>query len=170
MRRAVLTIFAAVSMTSLAFAGEGPWYVGASYNTVKSDWGSRNFDLTALGLQAGYQLTDVVAMEVRTGTGNDDTDSGLKVELDSYYGIYCKVGIPSNSVIYPYALLGYTNVDVTFSGAGRSRSDKSDDISYGAGVSFNINNLFDVNIEYVKMFDNYNITYDSASIGASYRF
>ena len=174
MKKTYCLALAMAATSSLAFAGSHPgdshWYVGGSFNMVKADWGD-SFDLTALGGQAGYQLNDVVAFEVRGGQGvGDDSQSGLKLELNSYYGVYTKIGIPSNRDIYPYVVLGYTNIDIKATYAGGSGSDESDDVSYGVGMSANIDNMFDISLEYMRWFDKYSIQYKGVNIGANYRF
>ncbi len=79
----------------------------------------------------------------------------LDLELDYLVGGYMVLGLPNESPVYPYAIVGVTKGELTASasGFGNSFSDSASesDISYGVGANLNINKDFQVNGEYMQI-------------------
>jgi opacity protein-like surface antigen len=103
-------------------------------------------------------------IRVGVGVGDDSVDvlgTEVDVELDKMFGVYLRGGIPVSEVVCPYAIIGYTNGEVTASAAGfGSASESESDVSFGVGVDFAVNKEITINAEYINYFDK-----DGAEIG-----
>lgn len=171
----ILALIAGVT-TTYSFAGspaEGKdWYVGGSYNITQTDVaGVAEYDLDTFGLQGGYQITDVIAVEMRAGMGvTDDTALNIDAEIANYVGVYAKFGIPSNTVVYPYVILGFTDFEFDYSRDALAEGGRHNDVSYGFGLSFTVNNLFDIYGEYMRWFDKDEVEIEGFGLGANWRF
>jgi opacity protein-like surface antigen len=167
----------ALGLASVAAAqAQQGLYVGGSLSRVEVRVdGLSTAKPTALGVRLGNQFSPNLAVEARLGKGiTDDTVNGVKVEIDTYYGIYAKGILPMTNLFSAYGLLGYSRGEVTRSGPGGSASDWDSDVSYGLGVDFAITKNTTINVEWARMFKgsiagaNYKV--NALSLGANYRF
>ncbi len=168
MKKTLLAL-ALVAATPLAFANG---YVGGSYSAFDYSENGLSTDLSvgAISVIGGYQINDYVAVEARVGTGvGDDSYAGLTLEMDNYYGVYVKAGMPIDN-FYPYALLGMTKGELSLSGYGLSASASESDMSYGVGLAYNVNDQVSLNVEYANMLDKGGVTIDGFTFSAAYHF
>lgn len=158
---AALASFASVASAQDSLEGG---YVGLNYAfvTYEEDGISEEFDLGALVSKAGVQINPYLAAEFRAGFGvADDSMSAngvsLDLELDYLVGGYMVLGLPNESPVYPYAIIGATKGELTASATGFgnsfSASESESDISYGVGANLDINKDFRVNGEYMQYID-----------------
>lgn len=156
-------------------------YVGLNYAfvTYEEDGISDEFDLGALVGKAGVQVNPYVAAEFRAGFGaKDDSASfngaSLELELDYMVGGYMLLGLPNESPVYPYAVIGATKGELTASATGpggsASASGSETDISYGLGANLSINKDFQVNGEYMQYIDKDGGEISGVSIGFAVLF
>lgn len=174
-------------------------YVGLSYaDTQYSEKGLPNFDLGAAVGRFGSKANDYVAVELRVGVGvSEDTvekrvgyngfsvDAEFELELDKFYGLYLKGGVPVSYSLYPYVVVGFSDVtldatfetviDAPFDGYNNHKVSETDslsenDFSYGVGVDFKLTDRMSLNAEYIKLYEKDDIEISSMSIGLGYSF
>lgn len=142
-------------------------YGSASYGLLETEVGSVDFDTPTLNLAFGGKFNPNFALEGRLGFGvDDDTENGVKVEIDNFMAIYAKPMLPVSDVITLYGLLGLaeTEIDTNFG------NEDDDDISYGVGLSARLNNGIDLFGEYVSLYDDDDVEISGINLGASMRF
>ncbi|MDX1458946.1 MAG: outer membrane beta-barrel protein [Marinobacter sp.] len=151
-------------------------YVGANYVflTYEEDGISEDFDLGALVAKAGAKFNPYLSAEFRAGLGVDDhSESGggftAELELDYLVGGYAIAGIPNETPIYPYAVLGVTKGKLTASvsgfGESASVSESESDISFGIGANFAVNDEVNLNAEYMNYLDKDGAEITGVSVG-----
>jgi opacity protein-like surface antigen len=64
----------------------------------------------------------------------DDTVDGIKVELDSYYGLILKPNMDVTDKVNVFLNLGYADFDVSASLGSISASDSADEFLWGIGA------------------------------------
>lgn len=189
MNKSTFALSVVMATSTLAYA-EGSvysssWYAGAGLTTMnyEEEFLSQNleFDLTALSFKVGYQIAPAAALEVRFGFGlSDDSDDfsflgssyDAELELDSYYGLYTKFGLPNSSAVYPYIILGFSDVEmeVSFPDVGLSDSGSDSDFSYGVGVDINVSDSVSFYAEYMNWYDKNSVEISGFNIGGAVRF
>ena len=159
-------------IASTGVLADAGWYVGGSYAQLDTDVaGVVEFDLAALVFNVGYKINDYVAVESRLGTGIADDDIlGIDLELDYLWGLYTKIGIPTGTGFYPYAVLGYTKAELELSAFGMTESESDSDISYGIGADFGVNENLGIFVEYMNWYDDEDIEITGFNIGLNYKF
>ena len=157
-----------------AAAGAEPgFYVGGGYTfaTLDIDGASSNADVGALFARGGYQINEYIALEARLGDGvQDDTVDGVKLEIDNMYGGYVKVGRPSEVGLYPYALLGYTHVELKARVPGYSATSSDSDVSYGIGADYWFSRQLSAGLEYANFYDKDGVKVSGLTLGMNYKF
>lgn len=152
-RAAISVLFVALVLGfSTTASAEG--YIGAKYAALDADTSgnssstsfSASFSTPALMLNAGKQITPYFAVEGRLGLGAGD-DNG--VGIDSYYGIFGRLGAPSTYTFAPYFQFGYglTELETV------TVNYDDEDLAYGIGANININDSTAVNVEYMNYYD-----------------
>jgi hypothetical protein len=175
---AALATFASVASAQDSVEGG---YVGLNYAfvTYKDDGFSDDFDLGALVGKAGVQINPYVAAEIRAGFGvaDDSTrfnSASLDIELDYLVGGYMVLGLPNESPVYPYAIIGATKGELTASATGPGGSARASasesDISFGVGANLDINKDFRVNGEYMQYIDKDGGEVSGVSVGFAVLF
>lgn len=177
MKRNTLALFfsSAILASAGAFAagGEPGPYLGAGYTDASIDFDviDKDADIGVLFARAGYQINQNIAVEGRLGTGVDDDEIyGVEVELKDTYGVYVKAGFPTQSGLYPYALLGMTHVKVKASGFGGSETDSDSDISYGIGADYWFNSTVSAGLELANLYDKDGDEVTGITFGMNFRF
>lgn len=142
-------------------------YGSASYGLLETEVGSVDFDTPTLNLAFGGKFNPNFALEGRLGFGVDeDTESGVEVEIDNFMAIYAKPMLPVSDVVTLYGLLGLAETELDTSVG----SEDDDDISYGVGISARLNNGIDLFGEYVSLYDDDDVEISGINLGASMRF
>ena len=112
----------------------------------------------------------------------DESSTRLEVS-GNWIGAYALIGMPVESMVRPYAFLGYSITDWSedlcyevpipdgsYTMCG-DVGDDADDISFGFGVDLNVGNDWTVNIEYAMYLDQSDvIEVDGLSVGISLPF
>ena len=144
--------------------------------------------IRASELLGGYKHNDALGVELRLGKGHttgtskyyvgtDGTvkNGSLERELDSYQSLYYRAEL-INEEAKLYGLLGYTHLSSsgeTLDATGalvRSDDDSASGYSYGVGVSFVMNEHFNINFEYKNICEEISGKPNLASINIDYRF
>lgn len=172
-KHAALIVGAAIAIPAMAADPLPGIYVGGGImeGTFEIDGVDGDANPTALFARGGYQFNPYLAAEARLGTGLDsDKFHGVKTEIENFYGIYAKVGLPTSIGLYPYAMVGLTQGELKAS--YRNFSDKQDesDVSMGVGLEYLFDRNFSVGLEYMKYMDTSDFEISGISLGANYKF
>jgi len=110
--------------------------------------------LNAIYGRLGTSFGEIFSAELRLGTGiSEDTVDSVDQKLKEFYGVYLRGGIPLGEKFYPYAIIGWTEGKVDFSGNGINESETESDVSFGAGVDFSFTETLKLNLEYISYVD-----------------
>ena len=183
-RSAVTTIGTIAALSSASLASHADTYVSAGfgfqdYEESVSTLPVQKIDspLTAIFALVGKRYTENFAAEVRLGVGlGDDTleldglDTGLKLSLREFYGIYVRGGVQLAERFYPYVVVGYTQATFEASAGIFDIHDNFGGVSYGAGVDIEIKEDLSTNIEYMQFFDTVGIELTGFSVGLTKHF
>jgi len=174
----------AIALASTSAFAAGPvqgGYIGANYiaATFEEDDFVEDVDLDILSFKAGAKVNPYVAFEARAGFGIGDDSATFgsvtaSIEADYLLGAYGVFGIPNESPVYPYAVLGYSKGELTLKATGpggsASASASESDISYGIGANLTITEKVDLNAEYMQFIDKDGAEISGLTVGAVYRF
>ncbi|XAW87409.1 porin family protein [Vibrio sp. CDRSL-10 TSBA] len=151
-------------------------YIGLGYSYVDTDvdWdgtGSENTDSGMLGLIVGYQLHQNIGVEFR-GYGNvSDGDAfGSKVEINSAFSLFARGIVPVSENFTLYGLLGAGKVKAKVDDYSETESE----IQYGVGMAINKGQPLELQVEWLRMFDdsfdidNVNLQGDSINVNLVY--
>lgn len=152
-----------------AFAAEP--YVGVSWvRAAYKESGFATANPTALAVRVGTELNPNLAIEGRFGTGlADDTVSGIKLDIDNFYGAYVRGLLPTGTIT-PYGLLGWTKGKATASAGSVSISDSDSDLSYGIGVDAWLSKTVALNAELGRLLKGDGYKIDALSFGVVFKF
>lgn len=156
-------------------------YVGVNYvfATYEEDGFAEDIDLGALVGKVGAKINPYLSGELRVGFGVADESASIngvtgEIEIDYIVGGYMLFGLPNETPIYPYVVLGYTKGELTASvsgpGVSASASASESDVSYGAGANFALSDKIQMNAEYMQYIDKGGAEISGFSVGASYLF
>ena len=132
----------AIIMSPLA---QAEFHLGLEYSMLDVKY-NKKVGVNTFSLVGGTHFNAYTSVEGRLGFGvSSDSES----DVDIYYGLYGKVGIPYEKV-YPYALLGVTRMQgKDEQGVEHNESD----VSYGVGVSYNIDGRSSIGVQYLDLID-----------------
>lgn len=163
-----LTLLATGSaMAADPYAGGSILFLDAEETDVRG----ADASLTGITGRLGAMANDNIGGEVRIslGVGDDSIGSGAletDVELNSMFGGYLRAGIPAGANFYPYAILGFTRVELEYSNPYFGSGSNSDtDISYGLGLDLSLDRNLSLNVEYMNYYDNDDSEISGFSIG-----
>ena len=117
--------------SSMAVAADSGWYAEGQYLSLGAD----GVDVGGVGVAIGNNFTENLAVEFILGTGmGDDTVDGVKVELDSYYGLILKPNMDVTDKVNVFLNLGYADFDLSASYGNMSASESTDEFLWGIGA------------------------------------
>ena len=168
------TAFAGLALAGLASAqdmyksGVGGLYAGLNYTFMETDFdGLAEADTGTLSGKVGVMATDYFGVEARAGFGvDDDRIAGVDVKIDNFFGGYGTVNVVNESPVTPYAVFGFTRIEAE---AGSVEDDESD-FSYGAGLNVKFAKNLSGNLEYMRYYDDDDITLDGIGLGVQVNF
>lgn len=190
MKKLVLMAGAVALLAGQAVASEG-FYVGAQYsnNTLKEkeDGITESIDLGVLGVLAGYQFHQNIALEGRLSKGVKDKkwhegSFTEKFSAGNNYALYAKGIVPLSNEFSLYGLAGYASTKYKWRDIGDDwiavGSFSSNGFSYGVGGEFAFTERLSVTLEYLelptKTFRDdgwvYKLRASSVALGVNYRF
>jgi len=172
-------LFAAVATAGMAMAGTaaaqdmyksgvGSLYAGLNYTFMDVDFdGFASADVGTLSGKVDIMANEFLGVEARAGFGvDDDRIAGAKVKLDNFFGGYATINMANQSPVTPYAVIGFTRIEAEIG----SQSDDDSDFSYGAGVNFKFAQNLSGNLEYMRYYDDSNVTVDGIGLGVQMNF
>jgi len=142
----------------------------SSDNRVKAD-----ADLGLLNFILGYRFNRWLSLETRAGVGifDDEFLPSVELSIDQQYGIYSKLLVTDDlEFISPYLMLGYTvsKVELEFTKPGVSFSETGKDISYGAGLDFELTQDFSFDLEFAQLIKTSTFEIFSINFGVTKKF
>src|SRR5690554_1133055 len=148
-------------------SGVGALYAGLNYTFINIDGRLADADVGTLSGKVGVMANEYVGLEARAGFGvDDDKIAGVDVKLDNFFGGYATFNMVNESPFRPYAVLGFTRVELEVG----NRSDDESDFSYGAGVNFEMAQNLSGNLEYMRYYDDSDVTVDGIGLGVQFNF
>jgi len=196
MRKILYICLALLTLPSYASESDD-WYIGALYNSQKISISGRDFN--ALGMIAGYQYNKYLALETRVSVGTegyssfygtpDSREGEYKEDIDTQASLFIKASYPILESVNIYGLAGYSNTKLEIRGLGQVNDSNSNIIgnypfkitetksgfSYGFGLTYKINEQFNIFIDYQVLPDfepnsNFSKSWKSTSVGINYFF
>lgn len=149
-------------------SGVGGLYAGVNYTFMEADFdGLAEADAGTLSGKVGVMATDFLGLEARAGFGvDDDRVRGIDVEIDNFFGGYATLNMVNESPVTPYAVVGFTRIEAS---AGSVEDDDSD-FSYGAGLNVRLAQNLSGNLEYMRYYDDNDVTVDGIGLGVQVNF
>ncbi len=169
-------ILAGAVLASAVSLAQADFYAGGNILYINYDEsGVSDINPIALYGNVGKWLNDWLAVEARAGFGvRDDSarvfDVKADLELTHLVGAYVKAGIPNETMIFPYAVAGYSHLKAKVSVGSFSESDSGSDFSYGLGVDFRVTESAAVNLEYMRYYSKSGVDVDGITLGVNFRF
>lgn len=176
--RSMAVIFASgLAANGTAFAedmyksGVGGLYTGLNYTFMNLDSGNADADVGTLSAKVGVMPTPYLGFEARGGFGvDDDRIGGVDFSLDNFFGGYATFNLANESPVTPYAILGFTRVEVEASSVlGTATKDESD-VSYGIGVNMEFAPNLSGNLEYMRYYEDSDVEVDGLGVGIQFNF
>lgn len=159
-----------VAVSATVNAQDSGYYGSASVASVNADasWpAAGEFNTQALNFAVGYQQNDFLAYELRYGLGfNDDTDNGVKFELDHSLSFLIQPHLYLSPEVALYGNLGLSRTQ--FSIAEYEESLFS--FSYGAGVKYEHSPRFSYYLDWVSLVNDDSYDINTINLGIEYRF
>ncbi|AHI27873.1 porin family protein [Marinobacter similis] len=152
-------------------SGLGGVYTGLNYTFMNLDAGGEDADVGTLSAKAGVMATPFLGFEARGGFGvDDDRVRGIDYSVDNFFGGYATFNIANESPITPYAVLGFTRVEVEAEGPFNTVTDDESDVSYGVGLNMEFARNVSGNLEYMRYYDDDDVTVDGLGVGVQFNF
>lgn len=152
-------------------SGVGGVYTGLNYTFMSLDAGGEDADVGTLSAKAGVMATPFLGFEARGGFGvDDDRVRGIDFSVDNFFGGYATFNIANESPITPYAVLGFTRVEVEAEGPFNTVKDDDSDVSYGVGLNMEFARNVSGNLEYMRYYDDDDVTVDGLGVGVQFNF
>ena len=152
-------------------SGVGGVYTGLNYTFMSLDAGGEDSDVGTLSAKAGVMATPFLGFEARGGFGvDDDRVRGIDYSVDNFFGGYATFNIANESPVTPYAVLGFTRVEVEAEGPFNTVTDDDSDVSYGVGLNMEFARNVSGNLEYMRYYDDDDVTVDGLGVGVQFNF
>ena len=176
--RSIAVIFAtgmaaagAASAQDMYKSGVGGLYTGLNYTIMNLESGNADADVGTLSAKVGVMATPYLGIEARGGFGvDDDRIGGVDYSLDNFFGGYATFNLANESPITPYAILGFTRVEIEASSfLGTATADETD-VSYGIGMNMEFAPNLSGNLEYMRYYEDSNAEVDGLGVGIQFNF
>jgi OOP family OmpA-OmpF porin len=164
MKKIAIAILLSASFAAPAIAAD--WYIGVNAGQNKMDFPGIKSS-TAYSVFGGYSFNEYIAAELAyTNFGSADRDAGGSLKGNAT-SIAAVGSLPLGRDFSLFAKLGYASTKVE-----NSTSETKDDVTYGAGVQYNLLSNIGIRLGY----DNYRVgsttTKDSGlvNLGVLFKF
>tara|TARA_R110000868_G_scaffold407895_1_gene689835 strand:- start:11294 stop:11911 length:618 start_codon:yes stop_codon:yes gene_type:complete len=148
-------------------SGVGGLYTGLNYTFINLESGSADANVGTLSAKVGVMATPFLGIEARGGFGVDDDRIGAAdFSLDNFFGGYATFNLVNESPITPYAILGFTRVEIE---VGTATEDETD-VSYGIGMNMEFAPNLSGNLEYMRYYENNDTEIDGLGVGIQFNF
>ncbi|ELA7187673.1 TPA: porin family protein [Vibrio alginolyticus] len=146
-------------------------YLGVGYQYADADinlgsLGSYSLNNSLLGAMFGYRFHQNFGVEVRGyGSISDDELYGTSVEVERNFALLAKGLVPLGENVDLYGLLGYGKITASVDGI----SDSDEDLQYGVGFAFNKGTPLELQIEWMKLYDDKGLDLSGFNLNIVYR-
>ncbi|MDC0664279.1 porin family protein [Marinobacter sp. SS21] len=153
-------------------SGVGGAYAGLNYSFMNIDLdGLDDADVGTLSAKVGVLATPYLGVEARGGFGvDDDRIDGAELSMDNFFGGYATLNLANESPATPYAIIGFTRIELELDTVFGTFKDDESDLSYGLGVNLEMSKELSGNLEYMRYFDKDDDTIDGLSVGLTFMF
>lgn len=195
-KKRLLSALALLAMTTNFNAiAKSDWSLGVMHNNQK--YGELN-DFESVGLLLNYQVSEYFSVEARLAKGTEGYNfyspfraDGISGDIDWQRGVFVKASYPIYDLLDIYAIAGYSSTKVDYGSLGVTLDENNEVIeffprdvtstengfSYGAGLSYEINESFSMFVEYQAL-PNVgsrnsgfrSLDWKSVNVGVTYRF
>ena len=166
-----LLIAGLISFASLAAQAEG-WHAGLQYSLLDAELADSGFttdsEPSAVNFSVGKKIHENFAVEGLLGFGLSDDeveDSGFDFELKTVIGISAVGILPLTENFSLYGKLGVAQIE--YNDSDGDSSDGSGAL-FGAGLMFDVNEQFGLNLEYVRYpdaeYDDFDIDIEASTL------
>jgi len=131
-------------------------YVGANLTSMNFNAGQ---DLEAaptnLSINAGLVLGQGISAELRLGStvdADEFKDTDTEVEFNEAGGLFVRASVPDTTTFTPYALVGYSSINLETNSAGGSTEERDHDIAYGFGLEYKVAGNMSVGAEWMDYY------------------
>ncbi|MFM2486104.1 porin family protein [Celerinatantimonas yamalensis] len=146
-------------------------YVGVQLSSQHLKDSSDSLNFGTVTLLTGVNINSFLALEARYGKSfNDNEINGVKLSIQSYYGAYLKLGVPTGSLFTPYAIVGKTWEKFKGEESGQHGTASLNDISWGLGVQAAVSRHSAVAVEYMNLSHKDQTKVTSIGINVNYVF
>ncbi|MFO1368341.1 MAG: porin family protein [Marinagarivorans sp.] len=184
-----LLLAAALSTFACAASADDRFYAGGNVAFWNYDEGSHDvkFNVSSVEGVVGFNVWEMINIEGRLGVGLEGstetveyvtdntknppttTKGPTKLNLDNYASLYIKPEL-KNEIATVYALLGYTSASASTENKDFNRDLDISGFSFGLGMGFYVTDDALVNIEYRKLVQDSDYTFDGFSLGFTIGF
>jgi len=160
---------------SVVSAEEGDVHIGGAFAIWDyEEKGNPDFSPKSLELVSIYNFLPYLDFQGNLGIGIGETteidESGdeIGLKLSNYFSVYAKPNYDIMNYSF-YGLVGYSVNRLEASVDGISASDSSNGISYGAGITVNLSEYSNFQIEWRQQADTSAYEFSGFTIGYNYR-
>lgn len=152
-------------------SGIGGLYTGLNYSFVSLESGNADADVGTLSAKVGVMATPFLGIEARGGFGvDDDRIGGVDYSLDNFFGGYATFNLVNESPVTPYAILGFTRVEIEAESFLGSATEDESDVSYGIGMNVAFAPNLSGNLEYMRYYEDSDVEIDGLGVGIQFNF
>nr|WP_297402255.1 porin family protein [uncultured Marinobacter sp.] len=149
----------------------GGLYTGLNYSFVSLESGNDDADVGTLSAKVGVMATPFLGIEARGGFGvDDDRIGGVDYALDNFFGGYATFNLANESPLTPYAVLGFTRVEVEAESVFGTVTEDDSDVSYGLGLNMAFAPNLSGNLEYMRYYEEGDVSVDGLGLGVQLNF
>lgn len=149
----------------------GGLYTGLNYSFVSLESGNDDADVGTLSAKVGVMATPFLGIEARGGFGvDDDRIGGVDYALDNFFGGYATFNLANESPLTPYAVLGFTRVEVEAESVFGTVTEDDSDVSYGLGLNMAFAPNLSGNLEYMRYYEEDDVSVDGLGLGVQLNF
>lgn len=149
----------------------GGAFAGLNYTFVNLDVGPGDADVGTLSAKGGVMFTPFLGFEARAGFGLDEDRVGVfDYSLDNFYGAYGTFNLANETPLTPYAVIGFTRVEIEADGPFNTFTEDESDVSYGVGLNVDFASYLSGNLEYMRYYDDDDVTVDGLGLGIQFTF
>ena len=140
----ILTVLL-ISLSSFSLASG---YIGTQAVNIGDD----DLSFNGVNLIAGIDITKNIGIRGRyLLNSDDDSIDGVKVELESVYGVDAVLTFPMAGNLSPYVSIGRTEIEIRGSYGGYSETADDSFTSVGAGIKYDVNEKVVISAEYMRL-------------------
>jgi opacity protein-like surface antigen len=165
-----------------AFSASAQMYGEVGVTSVKYEETSFGYNIksspTAIRGIFGYEINPNFAVEGLAAFGMSDdnvqvlgyTVPGVKFKVDNVFGFYAKPKVKFSPELEGFVRAGFARSKGTASLSGQSSSASETGFSYGLGMSYAVNPMTSLNVDYMSYLDKNDSKATGFTFGVGYKF